>query len=167
MTQDFDTKPPARAFTRRSAVASLLLLIAIATACGGGDDASTDSPASPSSTAATTTTAQGVGGAVEQRYPDVVDATAERVGDRWTFSATISSPYDTAERYADAWRVIAPDGTVLGVRELAHDHAAEQPFTRSLTAIAVPVSVRIVTIEARDLLHGWGGASVDIDLDAP
>jgi hypothetical protein len=55
---------------------------------------------------------------------------------------------------------------VLGIRELAHDHAAEQPFTRSLAAVPVPAAVRIVTIEARDLVNGWGGATVEVDLDA-
>jgi hypothetical protein len=138
----------------------------IMSACGG-DDASrstTNSAVSESSAATAVPSAENDS---EQRYPDVIDATAERAGDRWSFSATISSPYDTAERYADAWRVVAPDGTVLGIRELAHDHAAEQPFTRSLASVAVPATVRIVTIEARDLVHGWGGATVDIDLGTP
>jgi hypothetical protein len=99
-----------------------------------------------------------------QRFPDVIEATAERVGDGWTFSATISSPYDSVERYADAWRVVDPDGIVLGVRELTHDHAAEQPFTRSLAGLPVPDSVDVVTIEARDSEFGWGGSTVDVEL---
>ena len=157
MTRQFQTKQPVRVPAWRSVVGPLLLMATIMTACGGDD-------ASESSAAARVPSAENDSG---QRYPDVIDAIAERAGDRWSFSATISSPYDTAERYADAWRVVAPDGTVLGVRELAHDHAAEQPFTRSLAAVAVPATVRIVTIEARDLVHGWGGATVDIDLDTP
>lgn len=101
------------------------------------------------------------------RYPDVIDATATSAGDGWTFSATISSPYDSPERYADAWRVVAPDGSVLGVRELTHDHAAEQPFTRSLPDVVVPASIEVVTIEARDSEYGWGGATVDVELTDP
>ncbi len=167
MTRRLETKQPLRSVPWRSVVGPLLLMATIMTACGRDDasNSTTNSTEAPeSSAAAPVPTAENDS---EQRYPDVIDATAERVGDRWSFSATISSPYDTAERYADAWRVVAPDGTVLGVRELAHDHAAEQPFTRSLGAIAVPATVRIVTIEARDLVHGWGGATVDIDLEAP
>ncbi|CAN5737826.1 hypothetical protein BH23ACT8_BH23ACT8_23550 [soil metagenome] len=33
------------------------------------------------------------------------------------------------------------DGEVLGVRELLHDHAGEQPFTRSLGDLVIPSSV--------------------------
>jgi hypothetical protein len=113
-------------------------------------------------TAASPTSLGDVGG--DQGHPDVIRAEAAWAGDGWTFSATISSPYDTAQRYADAWRVVAPDGTVLGVRELAHHHAGEQPFTRSLAGVAVPSDVDRVTVEARDLANGWGGATVQIEL---
>ena len=101
-----------------------------------------------------------------QRYPDVIDATAERVGETWTVSATLSSPYDTPERYADAWRVLGPDGTVYGERILAHDHANEQPFTRSQSGIEIPDDVGEVVIEGRDLRYGYGGATFTLVLPA-
>src|SRR6056297_348441 len=97
-------------------------------------------------------------------YPDVVGATAERNGDTFRFDVTLSSPYDTPERYADAWRVVGPDGTVLGVRELLHDHQNEQPFTRSLSGVEIPDDVDTVTIEGRDRVNGWGGATVEFEL---
>ena len=62
-----------------------------------------------------------------QIAPDVVAVDAEQTEDgSWTFRVTLSSPYDTPERYADGWRVVGPDGTVFGVHDLAHDHADEQ-----------------------------------------
>jgi hypothetical protein len=61
--------------------------------------------------------------------------------------------------------VLDPDGAVLGVRELLHDHAAEQPFTRALTGVEIPDGVEEITIEGRDLANGWGGATVTIALD--
>jgi hypothetical protein len=103
----------------------------------------------------------------EQPFPDVIAANATRDGEAWNFSATISSPYDTPQRYADAWRIIAPDGSVLGTRDLAHDHAGEQPFTRSLTGVEVPSDVGAVTIEGRDRVNGWGGGTVAVDLSEP
>jgi hypothetical protein len=135
-------------------------------ACGGDDGGSDDGGGGAQVASTTTVAAAQVteGGNIEQRYPDVIAAEAEFVGDAWTFSATISSPYDTPQRYADAWRVVAPDGTVLGVRELAHDHAGEQPFTRTLAGVAVPLDVDRVTLEGRDLANGWGGATVEIEL---
>ena len=80
----------------------------------------------------------------------------------WTVSVTMSSPYDTPERYADAWRVLDEQGAELGVRELAHDHGAEQPFTRSLTGVSIPVGVESITVEGRDQRNGWGGATVTV-----
>lgn len=101
-----------------------------------------------------------------QRFPDVVAATAEPDCDGgWNIDATLSSPYDTAERYADAWRVLGPDGTVYGVRELTHDHQAEQPFTRSLPGVDIPDDVERVTVEGRDQEFGWGGEVVVIELE--
>ncbi|MFW5933172.1 MAG: hypothetical protein ACOCT8_00415 [Actinomycetota bacterium] len=98
----------------------------------------------------------------EQRYPDVVAAELEPTEDAWRLSATISSPYDTPDRYADAFRAITPDGEELGVRELLHDHAGEQPFTRSLDGLEIPDDVDRIVVEGRDLDHGWGGETVTI-----
>ena len=59
------------------------------------------------------------GEAVEQRFPDIVAVELVPVGDQvYDVTVTVSSPYDTAERYADGWRVLAPDGTVLGEHQL-------------------------------------------------
>jgi hypothetical protein len=93
----------------------------------------------------------------EQAFPDVLDASASQDGDSWTISATLSSPYDTPDRYADAWRVLGADGSVYGERVLTHDHASEQPFTRSESGIVIPNDVGTVTIEGRDLENGYGG----------
>jgi hypothetical protein len=92
-----------------------------------------------------------------QQYPDVVSANVEAEADgKYRFEATISSPYDSPERYADAWRILSPDGARLAIRELLHDHAGEQPFTRSLSGVEIPTDIEVVTIQARDLVNGWG-----------
>jgi len=98
-------------------------------------------------------------------YPDVVAVEVSTNPDgRFRFSVTLSSPYDTPERYADAWRVRDEDGTVYGVRELVHDHATEQPFTRSLDGVEIPPEVTSVVVEGRDQVSGWGGAVVIVNL---
>ncbi|MFK7918896.1 MAG: hypothetical protein AB8G14_12530 [Ilumatobacter sp.] len=103
--------------------------------------------------------------AAVQEFPDVIDASAQLAGDTWTIAATLSSPYDTPERYADAWRVVGADGTVYGERILTHDHASEQPFTRSQSGIEIPDDVTEVTIEGRDLANGYGGDTFVLVLD--
>lgn len=58
----------------------------------------------------------------------------------------------------------AVDGTALAIRELLHDHAAEQPFTRSLSGIAIDRGIATVTIEGRDRVVGWGGETFELAL---
>ena len=96
-------------------------------------------------------------------FPDVLDATLSPEGDgSYTVAVTLSSPYDSPERYADAWRVSDLEGNELGIRVLTHDHANEQPFTRSQSGIAIPEDVDTVLIEGRDQISGWGGASIEV-----
>jgi hypothetical protein len=100
----------------------------------------------------------------EQRFPDVIDVEVRRAGEAHDFDVTISSPYDTPERYADGWRVKDPDGTVYGEHELLHDHAAEQPFTRTQTGVVIPEGVTEVIVEGRDRRFGYGGKTVTVAL---
>jgi hypothetical protein len=100
-----------------------------------------------------------------QKHPDVISAKVQpRGADKFDFDVTVSSPYDTPQRYADAFRVMQKDGTVYGERVLLHDHATEQPFTRDLHGVVVPARVRSVIVQARDLKNGWGGKMVELTL---
>jgi hypothetical protein len=103
----------------------------------------------------------------EQRFPDVTDVkvrAASRDALAFDFDVTVSSPYDTPSRYADAFRVSALSGQVLGERILLHDHQNEQPFTRDLYNVRIPASVSVVVVQARDRKHGYGGKSVQVRL---
>jgi hypothetical protein len=101
----------------------------------------------------------------DDRFPDVVAAEAAYDdGGTWSFAVTISSPYDSPARYADGWRVIGPDGEVYGTHTLTHDHANEQPFTRTQRGVEIPDDVDEVTIEGRDQVNGFGGATVVVQL---
>lgn len=95
--------------------------------------------------------------------PDVETATLTPGGDgAYDVEVTISSAYDSPERYADGWRVLTDDGQVLGTHELAHHHADEQPFTRTQTGLQIPPDVREVVVEGRDSRNGWGGTTVRV-----
>ena len=82
----------------------------------------------------------------------------------WSFSVAVASADTGWDKYADAWEVRAPDGTVLGTRELLHPHVDEQPFTRSLSGVAVPAGVSEVVIAARDSVEGFCGATFELTL---
>ncbi len=94
-------------------------------------------------------------------YPDVTAVEIGEDGQTYTLDVTMSSPYDSPERYADGWRVLDEEGDVLGEMELTHDHANEQPFTRSQTGLEIPEDVRTVTVEGRDSQNGYGGGTVE------
>lgn len=96
--------------------------------------------------------------------PEVVAAKSSGNGDARVFSVTLAHPDTGWEHYADGWRVEAEDGTVLGVRELLHPHETEQPFTRSLSGVAIPAGTRRVYIRARCLTDGWNEARTPLDL---
>jgi hypothetical protein len=97
----------------------------------------------------------------EQRFPDVVKVSIRAKGSNtFDLDVTVSSPYDTPQRYADAFRATSEDGAVVyGVRPLSHDHAGEQPFTRDLHGLQVPLGVKHIRVQARDQQHGWGGGT--------
>ncbi len=141
----------------RRAIVALVAVIAV-TGCssdsGSAATASVDSSASRPSAASNSA-----------KYPDVreVEVSAEDSG-TYAFSVTISSPYDSPQRYADGWRVVGPDGTVYGEMTLGHDHAAEQPFTRTQTGVEIPDGVDTVEIEGHDTENGYGGGTVTVQV---
>lgn len=100
---------------------------------------------------------------------DVVGVEFTRDGPTtYSFSVTVGHGDTGWDHYADAWQVVGPDGMVLGERILAHPHENEQPFTRSLSGVIIPEGINKVTIRARDLVHGFGGAEMIVDLrEAP
>jgi hypothetical protein len=96
---------------------------------------------------------------------DVVDVTAEAGTDgTWRFDVTVASADTGWDKYADAWEVRLPDGTVAGTRELLHPHVDEQPFTRSLSGVAVPADVDRVVVAARDSVSGFCGETIEASL---
>ena len=89
-------------------------------------------------------------------------------GDRtsgYRFDVTVAHADEGWDHYADLWEVRAPDGTVLGSRTLHHPHVEEQPFTRSLSGVMIPEGVDTVTVCARDSVHDFGGACLDVAIE--
>jgi len=88
---------------------------------------------------------------------DVVGGKITALGDgRFRVDATVMHGDTGWDHYADRWDVLAPDGSVLGSRVLAHPHENEQPFTRSLT-LTISADVAEITLQANDSVHELGG----------
>ena len=122
----------------------------------------------PSPTVAATTAPESTGQAnADVEYVRAIE-TAVNI---WTFHVTVAHPDTGWEDYADGWDVVLPDGTVLlpnpenpFTRLLLHPHETEQPFTRSQANIEIPVGITAVTVRAHDIVDGFGGVEVKVDL---
>lgn len=96
---------------------------------------------------------------------EILSAEARKSGDGWTVSVTLAHGDTGWDDYADGWRVETAEGAVLGTRTLFHPHVEEQPFTRSLSGVAVPEGLGEVFIRARTNVTGWGEARLALALD--
>lgn len=72
---------------------------------------------------------------------------------RFRFDVTLRHDDSGWDHYANRWEVRSTGDEILGVRELAHPHVNEQPFTRSLT-VSLPADITEVRIRAYDSVHG-------------
>ena len=130
----------------------------------------TPTPTEPATTPSTTRSPTPPGDRVANA--DILHVKAMQAADStWTFHVTVHHPDTGWEDYADGWDVLTPDGTVLKpnpdspfTRLLLHPHVDEQPFTRSQSGIAIPQDVTQVRVRAHDLVDGYGGREVVVDL---
>jgi len=86
-------------------------------------------------------------------------STGERV---YRIDVTVRHADSGWDHYANRWEVRTLSGKVLGVRELAHPHVQEQPFTRSLRGIEIPKGIEMVELLARDSVHDFGGKTITV-----
>jgi hypothetical protein len=89
----------------------------------------------------------------------------------WTFHVTVRHPDTGWEDYADGWDVVLPDGRIIKpdpdspfTRLLLHPHENEQPFTRSQRGIIIPGNISEVRVRAHDLVDGFGGREIIVNL---
>lgn len=98
-------------------------------------------------------------------HVEIVAADFQLSGDEtWSVSVTLQHGDTGWNHYADNWRVVDGEGSVLGDRVLHHPHVDEQPFTRRLGSVRIPEGDGIVYIEAHDKVHGWTQNRLEIDL---
>ncbi len=82
----------------------------------------------------------------------------------WYVDVTLRHADTGWDHYADEWRVVDGDGNVLAKRVLWHPHVNEQPFTRGMGGVRIPVATTTVFVEAHDKVHGWAKQQLKADL---
>ena len=96
---------------------------------------------------------------------DVIDVKVRSAGAAtYDFDVTIRSNDTGWDHYADAFEILAPDGSVLGRRVLLHPHIEEQPFTRDLYGVEIPTGIDQVTVRARHRPKGYDGQTMMVPL---
>lgn len=95
---------------------------------------------------------------------EVLFARFDRSGATWTVAVTLKHDDSGWDHYADQWRVIDENGSVLGTRVLLHPHETEQPFTRNQSGINIPENITHIFIDAHDTVHGWSADKLVVDL---
>lgn len=96
---------------------------------------------------------------------DVIDVKVRKAAPRvCDFDVTVRSVDRGWDYYADAFEVLAPDGRMLGRRELLHPHETEQPFTRDLHGVKIPPGVNEVMVRARHKPKGYDGVTKRVKL---
>ena len=89
---------------------------------------------------------------------DVIGVSFERMGEVMSFEVTIAHEDEGPHHFADRFEVVGLDGTVHAIRKLAHPHVEEQPFTRVLGGVRLPVGIGgEIIVRARDTVHGYDG----------
>ena len=87
----------------------------------------------------------------------VLDATVTaNPNGTYGISATVFHKDDGWSHYADKFDILTPDNRVIATRVLYHPHVGEQPFTRSIGNVQVPVGITEIVIRAHDNIHGDG-----------
>lgn len=151
---------PVGADLRKSIVLPALLVVV---ACATGNDGESIElvPETSRSTSPETTTSVTTGPAGAADCPEVLAAELIEVGaEVFNVNTTVRSLDVDGASFADAWEVRTLDGEVLGVRVLTHAHTNEQPFTRSLSGVDVPVDITEVEVVARDSVRGFCGVGL-------
>ncbi len=138
-------------------------VLGLALVLGGCGASSSESEAEVTSGASASVSADIEPDTKDAEHPDVLGVVLESDSNGgWSLEVTLSAEYDSPERYADGWRVLDADGNVLGEHSLGHDHAHEQPVTRTQSDLEIPEGVDVVTVQGRDTENGFGGATLEV-----
>jgi hypothetical protein len=95
---------------------------------------------------------------------DVEFVQIDKSGDSYDINVTVRHADEGLKHYANWWRITDEKGNEIIKRVLHHPHENEQPFTRGLFKVTLPEGIKILIVEAHDLVHEYGGKTIRVDL---
>jgi len=81
-----------------------------------------------------------------------------------TFFVTVKHKDTGWKHFANKYEILTLDRKIIATRILHHPHVDEQPFTRSISNVKIPKNIKTVIIRAHDLVHGYGGKEVIVEI---
>lgn len=130
----------------------LTAALAVVMGCTASPDpapTNADTPSPPEATAANPTSP-------EDLVADVISVDVSGSAGAYDFAVKVESPDRSCAQYADWWEVISEKGELLYRRVMLHDHANEQPFTRSGGPVEIDAGT-VVIVRAHMHPTGYGG----------
>jgi len=95
----------------------------------------------------------------------VLDATViANANGTYSISASVFHKDEGWTHYADRFEVLTMEGEVIATRVLYQPHVNEQPFTRSISNVQVPIGETEAIIRAHDNVHGDGERTFTVKL---
>jgi len=92
---------------------------------------------------------------VQADDPEMLCAMAElQANSVYAFSVTLKHPDAGWSHYADGWDILDLNGKKIETRTLYHPHANNEPFTRSLANVKIPIGMNFVSIRANCSVDG-------------
>lgn len=95
---------------------------------------------------------------------DIIKVNASCKGETCRFAATVKHADTGWKHYANNFEILSLDRKILATRILHHPHVNEQPFTRSIGGVKIPLSIKKVIVRAHDSVHKYGGKEIIIEL---
>jgi hypothetical protein len=105
-----------------------------------------------------------IGAPVLADIPVIKNINATQTNGLWDFDVTLQHTDIGWDDYADAWRILGPNGEELGLRKLSHPHVEEQPLTRSLSGIRIPNGMTEIDFQVHDTVNGWSPETKRVSL---
>lgn len=97
---------------------------------------------------------------------DVVKVTYHKLSSgNYNFHVSIQHDDSGWDHYANRWEILDLQGNILAVRDLRHPQLDKDTYQKTKNNIEIPEGIRTVQVRAHDIMHGYGGHVMTVELE--